>query len=391
MSSTPAAAEPADENTAARVEPTAGVATAESKETAPVVPNNAVVTEEALTEESKETAPAVTAETALSNTTSCACNKSRCLKLYCDCLSNGKRCGDKCQCKDCRNTGQYEGEAFEAMRAALDRNPDAFNDAIKQQLGWVPEVKTPPKGKKRGRPKGSLNKVKPIIIAGPAVKRPRGRPRKDDTDNTPTKSLNPPPEPIAFTTEEYPQLAMDSNENYSHLATSFTRPLFPPADATTSKPLQIAYSHHAVARHARKLAQVKKNELFDEYKKIREKYLEKKLELSLANDEVEKCDKEAGAWTKKVFDLELEEPCDWNEKLSKLKKYVEEKHKLPPKNISRCENEDEKELSKWLENIRGNKVRSFCLDASCRLQSNVYAQTSLNFHFQSQGSTRIRT
>lgn len=290
---------------------------------------------------------------------SCACTKTKCLKLYCDCFSSGVHCGRSCECNDhCSNNANNEEERSAAIKAVLDRKPEAFNDAIKEQVGWVAQEKAPTTGKKRGRPKGSLNKNKPIMLDIPEIKRPRGRPRKDETLNPPVKSLTPPSAPIEFSVEEYPQLAMDPNQDYSHLATSFTNPLFPPEDAPTSKPLQIAYSHQAVAQYARSVAQSKKNSVLNEYKRIREKYLEKKLELSLANDEVKKCNQEAGMWTKKVFDLELEEPCDWNEKLNKLRKYKEEHDKLPPKNVSRCEEGDEKELAIWLEKMRGNKVRS---------------------------------
>lgn len=222
-------------------------------------------------------------------------------------------------------------------------------------VAHIPETKAAPTGKKRGRPKGSLNKRKPIE-AEPKVKRPRGRPRKDNKTKDELDKITPPAEPIPFTTEDYPQLAIDQTLDDSNLATSFIRPLFHPEGATTSKPLQIAYSHQAVASHERTIAQCKKNVVLDEYKRIREKYLQKKLELSLANDEVEKCNKDAGAWTKKVFDLELEEPCEWNDMLEKLKRYKDEYNKLPPKNISRCEEGDEKELAKWLEGMKGNKV-----------------------------------
>jgi hypothetical protein len=295
--------------------------------------------------------------------TSCACTKTRCLKLYCDCFSSGFLCGRTCECKDnCSNNEKYEEERFAAIKGVLDRKPDAFNDAIKEQVGWVEQAKTSTAGKKRGRPKGSLNKNKSIILDIPDTKRPRGRPRKDETSNQPNKSPTPPSAPIEFNVEEYPQLAMDPNQDYSHLAGSFTQPLFPPEDdASTSKPLQIAYSHQAVALHARSVAQSKKNIVLDEYKRIREKYLQKKLELSLANDEVKKCNQEAGMWTKKVFDLELEEPCEWNDKLNMLRKYKEEHDKLPPKNVSRCEDGDEKELAVWLEKMRGNKVCAMSL------------------------------
>eukprot|EP00956_Cyclotella_meneghiniana_P035136 scaffold111774_cov26-Cyclotella_meneghiniana.AAC.1 len=46
-------------------------------------------------------------------------------------------------------------------------------------IAHIPDAKAAPTGKKRGRPKGSLNKKKDTE-ADPKVKRPRGRPRKDD-------------------------------------------------------------------------------------------------------------------------------------------------------------------------------------------------------------------
>ena len=240
-----------------------------------------------------------------------------------------------------------------------DGDTPALTSNDNAAIAHIPDAKAAPTGKKRGRPKGSLNKKKDTE-AEPKVKRPRGRPRKDDNKtNDELDKITPPAEPIPFTTEDYPQLVIDPTRDDSNLAASFTRPLFPPEGPTTSKPLQIAYSHQAVASHARTIAQCKKNAVLDEYKRIREKYLQKKLELSLANDEVEKCNKDAGAWTKKVFDLELEEPCEWNDMMEKLRRYKDEYDKLPPKNISRCEEGDEKELAKWLETMKGNKVSSF--------------------------------
>lgn len=34
----------------------------------------------------------------------CSCNKTKCLKMYCSCFSNGMLCGPECKCKECRNT-----------------------------------------------------------------------------------------------------------------------------------------------------------------------------------------------------------------------------------------------------------------------------------------------
>lgn len=45
-----------------------------------------------------------------SGVTKCRCLKSHCLKKYCECHSSGKKCGQACKCFDCHNT---EEEAME--------------------------------------------------------------------------------------------------------------------------------------------------------------------------------------------------------------------------------------------------------------------------------------
>ncbi|KAL7521864.1 hypothetical protein ACHAWX_006556 [Stephanocyclus meneghinianus] len=297
--------------------------------------------------------------------TSCACIKTRCLKLYCECFSQGQRCAAGCECNDCRNIDEHSEERNEAIKLVLERKPNAFNEEVKRQVGWdaeQPRIATS-SGKKRGRPRGSVKKNKAVAVDPDGITptaRPRGRPRKDAAlDTLPTVDANqPPPEAIPFTIETYPQLVIDDSADYSHLATSLTHPLFPPNDASTSRPLQIAYSHHQAAKHQRKIAQAKKNSVLDEFKKIREKYLEKKLELSLADDEVQRCNRLAGAWTRKVFDLELEEPCPWNDNLKRLRKYKEENDgRLPPKAPGKALEGEERELALWIEKIRGQKVQ----------------------------------
>ena len=37
----------------------------------------------------------------------CNCQKSRCIKLYCECYANGVYC-DGCNCLDCLNNGKNE-------------------------------------------------------------------------------------------------------------------------------------------------------------------------------------------------------------------------------------------------------------------------------------------
>ncbi|XP_019375390.1 PREDICTED: tesmin [Gavialis gangeticus] len=55
----------------------------------------------------------------------CNCTKSQCLKLYCDCFANGDFCSN-CNCNNCYNNPLHETERFKAIKACLDRNPEAF-------------------------------------------------------------------------------------------------------------------------------------------------------------------------------------------------------------------------------------------------------------------------
>uniref|UniRef100_F1L2W3 Protein lin-54 n=1 Tax=Ascaris suum TaxID=6253 RepID=F1L2W3_ASCSU len=59
----------------------------------------------------------------------CNCTKSMCLKLYCDCFANGEFCKD-CNCKDCHNNLDNEAERSRAIKASLERNPNAFKPKI---------------------------------------------------------------------------------------------------------------------------------------------------------------------------------------------------------------------------------------------------------------------
>lgn len=41
---------------------------------------------------------------------SCTCSRSKCIKKYCDCYSEGRKCGKDCKCEGCENQGpDYEG------------------------------------------------------------------------------------------------------------------------------------------------------------------------------------------------------------------------------------------------------------------------------------------
>ncbi|CAI5763145.1 Hypothetical predicted protein [Podarcis lilfordi] len=67
----------------------------------------------------------------------CNCTKSQCLKLYCDCFANGDFCSN-CNCNNCYNNPQHELERIKAIKACLDRNPEAFLPKIgKGKLGDI--------------------------------------------------------------------------------------------------------------------------------------------------------------------------------------------------------------------------------------------------------------
>lgn len=54
----------------------------------------------------------------------CSCEKTRCLKLYCDCLKAGKECGIFCSCKDCLNKAKYKEREY-ALEFLKKRNGGA--------------------------------------------------------------------------------------------------------------------------------------------------------------------------------------------------------------------------------------------------------------------------
>ncbi|XP_068228986.1 protein lin-54 homolog isoform X2 [Palaemon carinicauda] len=59
----------------------------------------------------------------------CNCTKSQCLKLYCDCFANGEFCNN-CNCSNCFNNLGHEEDRQKAIKACLDRNPQAFRPKI---------------------------------------------------------------------------------------------------------------------------------------------------------------------------------------------------------------------------------------------------------------------
>jgi len=57
--------------------------------------------------------------------TRCRCQKSRCLKLYCDCFQSGAMCKDDCNCKSCGNAAT-NSKRQGVIDEILARKPEAF-------------------------------------------------------------------------------------------------------------------------------------------------------------------------------------------------------------------------------------------------------------------------
>jgi len=57
--------------------------------------------------------------------TRCNCKRSKCLKLYCDCLRVNKFC-EGCNCSECNNTETHLAVRTAAVSSIMERNPDAF-------------------------------------------------------------------------------------------------------------------------------------------------------------------------------------------------------------------------------------------------------------------------
>ncbi|KAL3803426.1 hypothetical protein ACHAW5_001864 [Stephanodiscus triporus] len=84
------------------------------------------------------TTTTTTATTAATTTTanfaSCTCQKSRCLKLYCQCFSTSVTCTPSCRCLDCMNTEGNVDARRRAIKAIVARNPGAFRPKFVRDL-----------------------------------------------------------------------------------------------------------------------------------------------------------------------------------------------------------------------------------------------------------------
>lgn len=59
----------------------------------------------------------------------CNCQKSKCLKLYCECFYSGNFCQD-CNCDCCQNKSEFEAERKKASERIAAKNPIGYNRRI---------------------------------------------------------------------------------------------------------------------------------------------------------------------------------------------------------------------------------------------------------------------
>lgn len=68
--------------------------------------------------------------TQASTQVTCNCKRSKCLKLYCDCFSQGFTCGPFCKCENCSNLPGFESIITKSRKSIMKRNPTAFDKKI---------------------------------------------------------------------------------------------------------------------------------------------------------------------------------------------------------------------------------------------------------------------
>lgn len=56
--------------------------------------------------------------------TICYCKRSRCIKLYCECYSKGKRCGKDCKCTNCKSSELSE-QVLEHARVNFEKKRES--------------------------------------------------------------------------------------------------------------------------------------------------------------------------------------------------------------------------------------------------------------------------
>lgn len=62
----------------------------------------------------------------------CNCEKSKCLRLYCRCFQQGNVCGPACGCRDCLNRKEHAEVKDLARREINEKNPFAFSRKLRR-------------------------------------------------------------------------------------------------------------------------------------------------------------------------------------------------------------------------------------------------------------------
>jgi len=151
-----------------------------------------------------------------------------------------------------------------------------------------------------------------------------------------------------------PVVTIDESEDHSNLAHAFKQRLFPKDCSDT---LSTAYSQRDATVQERKQLRKNKRVVLSDLKALREQFYAKKKELLAMNSSLKANSKKLGGWNRKVFDLELQESCPWNDKLQKLRDYVGENGKLPELNKRKRGSGEEKMLATFIASAK-NKVNN---------------------------------
>ena len=61
----------------------------------------------------------------------CNCEKSKCVKLYCECFRTNGFCSEKCKCRSCLNNSSNTGLREKIVKDTLELNPSAFRTKFK--------------------------------------------------------------------------------------------------------------------------------------------------------------------------------------------------------------------------------------------------------------------
>lgn len=62
--------------------------------------------------------------------TKCHCNRSKCLKLYCECFARGDHCSPECACNNCCNSNGHQDDILAAIQEIKKRDPQAFSKKL---------------------------------------------------------------------------------------------------------------------------------------------------------------------------------------------------------------------------------------------------------------------